>query len=75
MVQVSANDIALILLPKIHCIVNRLLQKRSLGIKDKEINELIFLTLESANFFFYWFYVMWVAYPSKEEKKKMKNFL
>lgn len=49
--QVLANDITSILFPKVHCIINGLLQKRFFYIKDEEINKFFSLTSKVATLF------------------------
>lgn len=51
MTQVLANIVAKILFPSVHYIVNVLLQKRSLVMKNEEIIKFFFLFLEEATLF------------------------
>ena len=50
-VQVLAKVVALVLFPSVNCIMKRLSQKRSFGMKDEEIIRLFSSSLERATLF------------------------
>lgn len=60
MTQVFTNVIAIILFSSIHCIVNKLSQKKSFGIKNEEIIWLFLFSLEEAIFFVNIFNIIYI---------------